>query len=72
MGEKETKYVEQEDYNRLDARINNIDLRLTRAEVRMDHVEKKKDKIDSNTTWILRIIIGIIVTALIGTIIQGG
>ncbi|AIM29161.1 hypothetical protein DF16_orf00745 [Bacillus thuringiensis serovar kurstaki str. YBT-1520] len=35
-------------------------------------IEESIEKISANTTWILRIIIGAIVTALIGLLLKGG
>jgi len=62
-------YVKRGEFNRLDERVNTLDVRQTRTEVRTDHIEDKIDKIDSNTTWILRLIIGAFVTAILGLII---
>lgn len=62
-------YVKRGEFSRLDERVNTLDIRQTRTEVRTDHIENKMDKIESNTSWILRLIIGAIVTALLGLII---
>jgi len=62
-------YVKRGEFNRLDERVNTLDVRQTRTEVRTDHIEDKIDKIDSNTTWILRLFIGVILTAVLGLII---
>lgn len=66
-GDKE--YVKRSEFNRLNERVSRLDIRYSRLEVRTDHIEGKLDKIDSNTTWILRIIISVIATALLGLII---
>lgn len=63
------EYVKRGEFSRLDERVNTLDVRQTRTEVRTDHIEDKMDKIESNTTWILRLIIGAILTALLGVII---
>lgn len=55
-----------------DKRISQLESRLARTETRTDHLEQKLDKIESNTSWILRIIISAIVVALLGLIINGG
>jgi len=58
-------YIRRVEFNRLDERVTTLDIRQTRTEVRTDHIEKKMDKIESNTTWILRLIIGLIISALL-------
>ena len=63
------EYVKRGEFNRLDERVTTLDIRQTRTEVRTDHIEKKMDRNESNTTWILRIIVGAIITALLGLII---
>lgn len=63
------EYVRRGEFSRLDERVNTLDVRQTRTEVRTDHIENKMDKIESNTTWILRLVIGAIITALLGVII---
>lgn len=65
---EEEEYVKRDEFNRLDARVNTLDVRQTRTEVRTDHIEEKMNRIDSNTTWILRLILGAIVSALLGII----
>lgn len=67
MGAEE--YVKRSEFNRLDERVTTLDVRQTRTEVRTDHIEKQMDSIHKNTTWILRIIIGAIVMALLGLVI---
>lgn len=66
------QYVTRDEFNQLDKKVDRVDNRLTRNEARTDHLEKKLDKIDSNTTWILRLIIGAFVMALLGLILKGG
>src|SRR5690625_2844568 len=62
-------YVKRGEFARLDERVNTLDIRQTRTEVRTDNIEHKMDSIESNTSWILRLIIGAIVTALLGLVI---
>jgi len=69
LSDKNIDYVKRGEFNRLDERVTTLDVRQTRTEVRTDHIEEKMSKIESNTTWILRLIIGAFVTALIGLII---
>ncbi|MFK4380158.1 putative membrane protein [Bacillus sp. RC218] len=52
--------------------IRNIETRTTVNEKDIVNINKLLDKISANTTWILRIIIGAIVTALIGLLMKGG
>lgn len=66
------EYVKRDEFSRLDERVTTLDIRQTRTEVRTEHIENKIDKIDANTTWLLRIVIGAIVAALLGLIITNG
>ncbi|HDR7617042.1 TPA: hemolysin XhlA family protein [Bacillus mycoides] len=52
--------------------IRNLETRTTVNEKDIVNITKLLDKIGANTTWILRIIIGTIVTALIGVLLKGG
>ncbi|PHB61688.1 hemolysin XhlA family protein [Bacillus wiedmannii] len=52
--------------------IRNLETRTTVNEKDIVNINKLLDKISANTTWILRIIIGAIVTALIGVLLKGG
>ncbi|QWH26520.1 hypothetical protein EXW51_00080 (plasmid) [Bacillus mycoides] len=52
--------------------IRNIETRTTVNEKDIVNINKQLEKISANTTWILRIIIGAIVTALIGLMLKGG
>ncbi|PGT80254.1 hypothetical protein COD86_30955 [Bacillus cereus] len=52
--------------------IRNIETRTTVNEKDIVNINKQLEKISANTTWILRIIIGAIVTALIGLLLRGG
>lgn len=61
--------MKRREFDRLDERVTTLDIRQTRTEVRTDHIEDKMSRIESNTTWILRLIIGAIVMALLGLII---
>lgn len=63
------EFIKRAEFDRLDERVTTLDIRQTRTEVRTDHIEEKMSKIESNTTWILRIIIGAIITALLGLIL---
>jgi len=65
-------YVTREEHQALAKRVTNVENRQTRTETRTDHLERKLDKIETNTTWILRLIIGAFIMALIGLVFQGG
>lgn len=67
MGDND--FVRRGEFNRMDDRVNKLDTRQTRTEVRTDHIESQMNSIHRNTNWILRIIIGAIVAALLGLII---
>lgn len=52
--------------------IKSLEMRTTGNEKDIVNINKQLDKISANTTWILRIIIGAIITALIGLLLKGG
>lgn len=52
--------------------IRALETRTTVNEKDIVNINKQLEKISANTTWILRIIIGAIVTALIGLLLKGG
>ncbi|WP_018783009.1 hemolysin XhlA family protein [Bacillus sp. 95MFCvi2.1] len=52
--------------------IRSLETRTTVNENDIVNINKQLEKISANTTWILRIIIGAIVTALIGLLLKGG
>ncbi|EOO71491.1 hemolysin XhlA family protein [Bacillus mycoides] len=53
-------------------KIQNMEVRLAVVESKVIKIEESIEKISANTTWVLRIIIGAIVTALIGLLLKGG
>ncbi|WP_218624960.1 hemolysin XhlA family protein [Sporosarcina sp. E16_3] len=65
----EFDYIKRAEFERLEERVTTLDIKQTRTEVRTDNIEAKMDKIESNTTWILRLIIGAIALALIGLVL---
>lgn len=52
--------------------IRNLETRTTVNEKDIVNINKLLDKINANTTWILRIIIGAIVAGLLGLLMKGG
>ncbi|WP_438285353.1 hemolysin XhlA family protein [Bacillus pseudomycoides] len=52
--------------------IRSLETRTTVNENDIVNINKQLEKISANTTWILRIIIGAIVTGLIGLLLKGG
>lgn len=63
-------FIKRDEFSRMDERVSTLDVRQTRTEVRTDHIEDKMNRIESNTTWILRLILGAIITALFGLILM--
>ena len=61
----EKNYVTRDEFNQMDKR-------MTRNELRTDNHEKKLDKIDQNTTWILRLMVGAFIYALWEIVAKGG
>ncbi|MDM5189349.1 hemolysin XhlA family protein [Bacillus sp. DX4.1] len=52
--------------------IRNLETRTTGNEKDIVNINKQLDKISANTTWILRIIIGAIIAALLSLLLKGG
>lgn len=52
--------------------ISDLKTRLAVAERDISVIMKKLDKIDSNTTWIVRLLVGGFVVAILGFVIRGG
>ena len=50
---------------KLEQRYYDLDKRLGIVETKVEGMEKKLDKIDNNTTWILRTIIGSIIGGIL-------
>lgn len=53
----------------LETRVTSLETRVAVAESNIEHINKKLDKIDSNTTWLLRIVVGVIVIAVLGLVV---
>ncbi|MDW7617887.1 hemolysin XhlA family protein [Peribacillus simplex] len=56
----------------LEVDMSDVKTRLAVAESNIKDVKEDISSIKSNTTWILRIIVGAIVLALLGLIFKGG
>ncbi|MDP1419223.1 hemolysin XhlA family protein [Peribacillus simplex] len=56
----------------LEVDMTDVKTRLAVAESNIKDVKEDISSIKSNTTWILRIIVGAIVLALLGLILKGG
>ncbi|WP_186578036.1 hemolysin XhlA family protein [Aquibacillus kalidii] len=66
------QYATREELKSLEDKVTILDNRQTRTETRIDNLEKKIDKIDSNTTWILRLIVGAVIGAFLKIVLTGG
>ncbi|AFQ27309.1 hemolysin XhlA family protein [Bacillus thuringiensis] len=51
--------------------IRNLEMRTTINEKDISTVNKQLEKISLNTTWILRIVIGGVVTGVLGLVVKG-
>ncbi|MEC3034138.1 hemolysin XhlA family protein, partial [Bacillus thuringiensis] len=51
--------------------IRNLEMRTTINEKDISTVNKQLEKISLNTTWILRIVIGAVVTGVLGLVVKG-
>lgn len=56
----------------LEGRVANLESRVAVAENDINYTKETLKKIDSNTTWLLRIIVSTIVVAIMGMLIKGG
>lgn len=56
----------------IETRLNAIEKQIAVEAVVGDGIEKRLDKIEGTLTWLVRLIIGAIVLALIGFVINGG
>lgn len=65
--------VTRNEFDTLKAQVSKLDTRMSVAERDIQDINKKLDKIDNNTTWILRLIIGALIMSVLGVIlVQGG
>ena len=53
-------------------KVEDIDNRLTRVEVKQDHTNEKLDKLIGMQDWLIKIIVGGFVAAMLAWIIKGG
>jgi chromosome segregation ATPase len=57
---------------KLEHRVSALETRVAVAETNIKDIKADLDSIKNNTTWILRLVIGTIITALVGLVIKGG
>ncbi|MEB9685414.1 hypothetical protein BK742_21565 [Bacillus thuringiensis serovar pingluonsis] len=50
--------------------LRNLELRITITEKDIQTIDKQLEKINANTTWILRLILGGILTSILSTVIK--
>jgi uncharacterized protein involved in exopolysaccharide biosynthesis len=62
----------EERVQKLEDRVTNLETRVAVAESNIIDIKDYLTSIKSNTSWILRIVIGAIILALLGLIIKGG
>ncbi|MDX8367866.1 hemolysin XhlA family protein [Cytobacillus sp. IB215665] len=56
----------------MEKRMNKVEQRLAVAESNIKDIKETLSSIKNNTTWIIRLIIGAIIMAVLGLLIQGG
>ncbi|CDQ20847.1 Haemolysin XhlA [Halobacillus karajensis] len=66
----EGQYVTREEFSKLDDKVDELQKEQTQTKQRVRHVEQKLDKIESNTTWILRLILGAFILAILGLVFK--
>lgn len=57
---------------KLESDVSDLKTRMAVAEAGIKDVKEDLSSIKNNTNWILRLIVGAIVTALLGLIVKGG
>ena len=66
------KYCDiEEDVKDHEARIRILEVDNTAHKLNIKDLRRSMDKIENNTTWILRLVVGSIIMALLGLIIKG-
>lgn len=56
----------------IEARLNSIDTRDAVADVHRENVEKRLTSIESTLTWLVRLVIGAMLLAVVGFAMSGG
>ncbi|TGB04679.1 hypothetical protein E4663_06725 [Halobacillus salinus] len=64
------EYVTRQEFKELDDKVDELKNEHTKTKQRVYNVEQKLDRIENNTTWILRLILGAIIVAILALIIQ--
>lgn len=57
---------------KLEVEMSDVKTRLAVAESNIKDIKEDISSIKSNTTWLLRIVLGAIVLAIMGLVIKGG
>ncbi|MGO5010783.1 hemolysin XhlA family protein [Niallia sp. Sow4_A1] len=58
--------------SKLEDEMKDVKTRLAVAETNIKDIKEDLSSIKSNTTWLLRIVVGAIIAAVLGLILQGG
>lgn len=53
----------------IEKRVTDLETRTAVAENNIENIKKTLNKIESNTTWLLRIVIGAIILAILGLVL---
>jgi uncharacterized Rmd1/YagE family protein len=56
----------------LEKRVSALETRVAVAETNIKDIKETLSSIQNNTTWILRLVIGAIIMAMIGFLLKGG
>lgn len=68
----ERNYVTREEFSLLKDDLSETKVRVAVAEANIKDMKEDISTIKNNTTWILRLILGAIALALLGTVLTGG
>ena len=55
-----------------DSRLTKLETHSAVASERQEHIQKSLDKIESGQTWLIRIVLGTIVAAILALLLKGG
>jgi hypothetical protein len=62
----------EEGLKSLEARVRTLELSDAESGAHRTYVAARLDKIESNTTWIVRSVLGLVIAAVVGLALYGG
>lgn len=65
MSDYDGVFVTREEFQQLVERANKSENRLTKLETNVYNMDQRLARIDNNTSWVLRLVLGVIIMALL-------